>query len=30
MEHDFGIPVDDQRLVATKAKVAYDVPVYHY
>lgn len=30
LQHEFGIPVEDQRLVATPAKVAYDIPVHHY
>lgn len=29
-QHEFGIPVEDQRLVAAPAKVAYDIPVHHY
>lgn len=30
IQHSFPIPVEDQRLVATPAKVGYDVPVFHY
>lgn len=30
LQHQFAIPVDDQRLVATPSKVAYDIPVHHY
>lgn len=30
LQHNLAIPVEDQRLVATPAKVGYDVPIYHY
>ncbi len=30
VNHDLKIPVEDQRLVATPAKVAYKIPVYGY
>lgn len=30
IQHNFPVPVEDQRLVATPAKIAYDVPVFNY